>query len=153
ALAVEGPATPSSFPAGSSVCWEVRVLDEVVSRLEAVVASLQADTLDPAVAERLVSTFARAKRIAAAGEALCAGRVASSGRWRASGARSEADWLARETGETVGRARETLTVAQQLATLPATDELFRSGRLSAPQVAAVASAAAVDPRSEQLLLA
>lgn len=108
-------------------------LDDVVAGLQSVVRALDPSVLEPRDAERLVTVLGRVERMAAAGKALCAKRVAESGAWRASGARSEADWLARVTGETVGVARRTLDTVGQLEGLEAAAAAFRSGRLSGPQ--------------------
>jgi hypothetical protein len=120
-------------------------------QLQRVVAGLDADVLDPGDAERLVGEFATIEHVAAAGKALAARRVADSGRWRASGERSEAEWLARATGESVGAARAALETAAKVRDLPATNGAFRGGDLSGQQASAIASAAAADPASEKKL--
>jgi hypothetical protein len=124
----------------------------LLSELRSFVGSLDAERLGGADAARLCAELAAIKRVAAAGETLTAARVAATGAWRSSGARSEADWLARATGATVGRARETLATGERLAALPATDRAFRAGRLSEQQAGAIASAGDVSPASEELLL-
>jgi hypothetical protein len=127
-------------------------LAELRTRLQRVVARLDADVLDPATAERLVAEFATIEHVAAAGKALAARRVAASGRWRRSGQRSEAEWLARTTGESVGAARAALDTAAAVADLPQIDAALRSGSLSGPQASAIATAAAADPSAEARLL-
>jgi hypothetical protein len=102
-------------------------------------------------AERLVGEFATIEHLAA-GKALAAHRVAESGRWRRAGERSEAEWLARTTGDSVGAARAALETAARVRALPATDTAFRGGELSGPQACAISSAAAADPASEHKLL-
>lgn len=131
-----------------------RVFDlaEVREQLQSMVTALDADMLDPCDAERLVGEFATIEHVAAAGKALAARRVADSGRWRRAGERSEAEWLARATGDSVGAARAALDTAAKVAELPATSSAFRSGGLSGPQASAIASAAHADPASERKLL-
>jgi hypothetical protein len=127
-------------------------LAELRAQLQRLLAGLDADVLDPAEAERLVGEFATIEHVAAAGKALCARRVADSGRWRQAGERSEAEWLARKTGDSVGAARAALETAAKVRELPATDAAFRGGELSGQQASAIASAAAADPASESKLL-
>src|SRR5688572_2444984 len=127
-------------------------LESCEQTLRDVVRGLDADVLDPADAQMLVGRFDRLERLAAAGKTIAAKRVAESGRWRASGDRSEADWLARTTGTSLGQARRTLDTAKKLASAPATEEAFRSGKLSPARAEALATGAAADPASEQRLL-
>ena len=127
-------------------------VEEVRRALQRLVSDLDAGVLDPAEAERLVGEFAAIEHAAAAGKALAARRVAESGRWRHAGVRSEADWLASATGESVGAARAALETAKTLDATPATAEAFRRGELSLEQASAVASAAAADPARERELL-
>lgn len=56
-------------------------LAEARSALKEVVASLDPETLEGATATQLVDEFAAIERLAAAGKALCAKRVADSGAW------------------------------------------------------------------------
>jgi hypothetical protein len=121
-------------------------------QLQAAVAGLDADVLDPEAAEELVGEFATIEHVAAAGKALAARRVAESGRWRRSGERTEAEWLARTTGESVGAARASLDTAAAVAELPAVSAALRNGSLSGPQASAIATAAAADPSAESRLL-
>ena len=127
-------------------------LADLRARLQGLVAGLDADVLAPEEAERLVGEFATIEHVAAAGKALAARRVAESGRWRRTGERSEAEWLARTTGESVGAARAALETAAAIAELPAVSSALRSGSLSGPQAAAIATAAAADPSAETRLL-
>ena len=121
------------------------MFDDVLERVRELVASA-ATADDPAA---LVRGFAAIEHAAAAGKAIAARRVAESGRWRLDGARSEADWLASRTGETVGAARAVLEAA---AAPPVTSAAFAAGALSVTQVAAIAPAAAADPSAEEDLL-
>ncbi|MGH2705481.1 MAG: DUF222 domain-containing protein, partial [Actinomycetota bacterium] len=95
--------------------------------------------LEPSFATTLVETFARGERLCVAGKALAA-RVASSGVWRRSGERSAAHWMAKATGESLGRAIDTLETARKVAELPGVDQALREGRLSSPQAAHIADA-------------
>jgi hypothetical protein len=127
-------------------------VSEVRAELQALVGSLDAAVLEPAEAERLVREFALIEHAAAAGKALAAKRVAESGKWRKAGVRSEAEWLAQTTGESVGAARAALDTANHLRDAPATAEVFRRGELSTAQARVIASAAVADPSAERSLL-
>ena len=116
------------------------------------VAELDPDVLEAKSSARLVEDFAEIERLAAAGKALAARRMAASGVWRKDGDRSAAHWMARHTGTSVGHAVATIETAQRLAELPATENAVRKGKLSEVQVKEIASAAAADPGAEQKLL-
>ena len=124
----------------------------IAAALRAVVGSLDAGTLSPADAVRLVDWFAEIERLAVAGKTIAVGRAVEAEPWRATGERSGADWLARRTGTTVGEARDTLHTAANLQEAPRTAAAFRNGELSLKQAEAVASAVAVDPAAEDRLL-
>ena len=69
------------------------------------------------------------------------------------GHRHAGEWLAAETGDSVGSALSLLEAAvEALAELPELEEAFRSGELSAAQVKEVAGAAIVDPGSTTELI-
>src|SRR4051812_44232290 len=127
-------------------------VDGLRQSLEDIVTALDGDLLEPEDAERLLSEFTAIERIAGAGKAIAAKRVADSGTWRKSGERSEADWLAKQLGETVGAAKSTLDTAKKLRNCPKTNAAFRKGKLSKPQADAIANAAAADPNAEDRLL-
>ena len=122
--------------------------------VEAVVASLDADALDGAVAADYVEVFAKLERLAAGGKMLSARRVVATKAWRHSdGAhRNPAGWMASVSGTTVGQATAVLESAAQLEQLPATEAAVRAGALSPTQVSLVAEAASVDPHAERELL-
>lgn len=93
----------------------------------------------------IVDEAAAIERMAAAIKAEAAARVAQSGGWRESGDRSAAHALARQTGTTVGAAREALETGERLRELPELAAAARRGELSATQTAAVAAVGAVAP--------
>ena len=103
-------------------------------------------------AKHLVERFSHLERLAAAGKAMAARRVADSGAWRSEGVRSPAHWMAQTTGTSVGQAVNVLETAERLAELPATSEAVRAGQLSQEQAQAITSAAATCPESEEKLL-
>ncbi|MDQ1695340.1 MAG: hypothetical protein QOJ03_693 [Frankiaceae bacterium] len=112
--------------------------------------SAWAGDFDPAArtvvdCQAIVADAAAIERIAAAVKAQAAARVAESGSWKGNGARSAAHELARETGSTVGAAREALETAQALRELPDLAAAARRGELSPTQTSAVAAVGGVAP--------
>jgi len=97
---------------------------------------------------RAVELFAKVRHLGEAGTALAAQRVDETFAYRESGARCAADWLARKTGVAAASAFRALETAEALAELPATNEAFRSGRLSEAQAHEIAGAARKDPSAE-----
>jgi hypothetical protein len=127
----------------------VLTLDELEDGLQRLVGSFDPGRLDGAEAARVLARFSAIKRLAAAGETLVAGRVAESNAWRVHGDRSPADFLARTTGESVGRSRGVLDTATRLDQLPETEAALRAGKLSATQAEIISSAG---PAAEALLV-
>ncbi|MGH2747830.1 MAG: hypothetical protein ACRDKB_07895 [Actinomycetota bacterium] len=127
-------------------------VDRAIAALKDAVANLDPEVLEAQTSLRLVEKFAEAERLAAAGKALAAKRVAQSGAWKKSGARTPAHWMAHKTGTSVGQALGVLETAQRLPDLPKTDRAVRSGRLSEAQAREIASAAAASPSAEGELL-
>ena len=122
---------------------------------EAVVAAataLDVALVDRAEAERLRNEFETIRRAAAAASVALAKRVVECGAAAESGDRSDADWLARTSGVSVGAARRELQTAADLARAPETEQALRRGAISEAQAAAVAAAVAVVPDSEDRLL-
>ena len=83
---------------------------------------------------------------------LLSGRVAETSLWQKRGERSAAHFVARTTQTTVSKATETLDTAKRLRELPRTNKSFQEGVVSETQVREIASAATLDPSSEQSLL-
>jgi hypothetical protein len=117
------------------------------------VAEAEPAILEGKSAVKMMELYAEAERVAAAGKALMAKRVADSGAWRAGGEPSAAHFLAAKTGVPVGRAVNLLETASRLAELPHTERALKAGKLSETQAAEIASAAAAAPESEKELLA
>src|SRR5437879_4227020 len=119
-------------------------LCDVEAALREVVAGLEPETLAADAAVGLVDTFATIEKLAGAGKALAARRVADSNLWRGEGERSAAHWLARRAGSSVGPAMATLETAARLDELPAVNAALRAGELSPVQANEIASAAGAD---------
>ncbi|MBA3267012.1 MAG: hypothetical protein H0T70_01965, partial [Acidimicrobiia bacterium] len=72
-------------------------VSQAIELLRETVGSLEPRCLGGDDAARLLELFAEAERLAAAGKALAARRVEETNRWRRSGHRSAASWLAATT--------------------------------------------------------
>ena len=132
------------------------VLDELqatVATQRRILAGLEPEALTADAAAGLVQVFATIEKLAGAGKALAARRVAASNLWRGAGERSAAHWLARRSGVSIGNAMATLETAARLPELPGVDRAVRAGELSAVQANEIASAAGADPGAEAELLA
>jgi hypothetical protein len=119
--------------------------DDLESALSRLVLCLDPPSMHGCDAKALVSYFSRLEHLASAGKALCARRVAESGVYELDGHRHAGEWLAAETGDTLGAALSLLETAEAVAKLPELEEALRSGELSPSQLKAVAAAAVVDP--------
>ena len=127
-------------------------LDEHLDAIRALVASLDPSSLTGDLAASLAERFVAGEHACAAGKAICARRVADTGRYTSSGHKDGADWLADLSGETRTAAKDLLEVVGGLADLPALDEVFRSGELSPREAAEISRAASLDPSAESDLL-
>src|SRR5712692_245864 len=129
------------------------MLQDVEAALREIVTDLEPEALAAERAAGLVDTFATIEKLAGAGKALAARRVADSNLWRREGERSAAHWLARRAGSSVGSAMATLETAARLPELPAVNAAMRAGELSAVQANEIASAAGADANAAAELLA
>ncbi len=127
-------------------------LGKVKAGLLSMVQGMDPETLGAQHARDLVEDFAEIERIAAAGKALAARRVAESGAWKSDGDRSPAHWVARTTKTSVGAAVGMLETAERVAALPATDAAMRAGELSESQAREITAAATASPAAEKSLL-
>ena len=90
---------------------------------------------------------------ALAAVALAAARIAACGPPAEAGAHDAADYVAKQTGTTAAKARETIAHGDRLQERDATRAKATQGDLSAEQAAAISDAAAVNPDAEDDLLA
>src|ERR1051326_6077613 len=120
-------------------------LERSLGNVRAVVSDLDQAHLSDADAALLVDLLAELERVAGAGRALAARRVAESKIWQRDGHRTPADWVAAKTGGKVGEARDSLELPRRLEELPALREAFTAGELSHEQAHVVSSAAWIDP--------
>ena len=139
--------TPRWFTRGMT-----KRIEMLRDELRTLVRDLDAALLDGRRAKAAVVAFAEIERLAHAGKALTARRVAATNVWARDGHRSFEEWLARVSGSGLGEAMATAETAARLEELPATEAALRTGTLSRVQVNEVAAAAAADPDSEDTLL-
>jgi Domain of unknown function (DUF222) len=127
-------------------------LRSTVNAQRRILRELEPGCLSGKDALALLAVLSDGERVLAAGRTRLAKRVEDSNVWRGSGERSAAQFLAKETGTSVGRTQAMLETATQLRSLPATAEAFADGRLSEAQAEAVAGAAVRNPEAERRLL-
>ncbi len=124
----------------------------IETALRALCSALDPDDVPLPEASGLWEGLDAIERLAGGAKCRLARRVEQSQAWRRRGDRSAADWMARTSGATTGRARADLETSKQLASLPGTDRAVAEGKLSDPQAVAVADAASADPEAESRLL-
>ena len=124
----------------------------VLVDLRVLVDDMEPDQVPGRSAVDLVRVLDRIERVAASAKAQAMRRVAETDLWRKAGARTPADWLARETGVKVGEAIRALETAQVAASQPDTAEALRSGQVSGREAHAVATASKADPQAGRKLL-
>jgi len=127
-------------------------LSELRATLHAFAASFDASCLSPHDLRCVLADAAAIENMAATVKALAAARVAETSMWKRAGDRSPAHHLARTTGMSVTAAAVSIEAAQRLGSLPVAADAARHGELSAPQLAAVTSAAIAAPAAEQSLV-
>jgi hypothetical protein len=120
--------------------------------VKAFVASLEAERYSGGDSVALVAFFTEMERAAVAGKTLAARRVDQSHTHLLTGHRSAAEFLAAQTGDSVGDAKDLLRLGQQLHDRPGLEEAFRGGKLSRRRAALVADAATVNPGREDELV-
>src|SRR5688572_24030588 len=127
-------------------------LTEIGREIRDIVSWIRREHLDPREASNLLTEIGRIENSCAAARVLLSGRISESMLWQQKGERSAAHWVARNTRTTVTRAVETLETARRLEELPRTAEAFQDGRVSETQAREIASAASMNPSSEEPLL-
>jgi hypothetical protein len=130
----------------------VKAVTDLRDHAAAAAAVFDASVVLASEAVAVVAELGEAQRFIAGMQMAAAARVAEAGVWKAKGHASAADWLAKESGSSVGEAAGVLDTARKLEQLPATRDAVREGRLSPQQARAVAGAASVAPGQEQQLL-
>ncbi|HWC13814.1 MAG TPA: hypothetical protein VG929_04385 [Actinomycetota bacterium] len=107
---------------------DVGALDEAVELLEKANADLEPELLAAPAARRLLATYARAEKLAAFGVAALARKL------------DDASAIAKETGTSVGKAKETVATGKVLAASGELDTALRCGEISLDQATEIAAA-------------
>src|SRR5664279_5425020 len=128
------------------------VVRDLADRAAAVVGALDPDDVLYSESVEVFAEFSRLGRLANAGATLVARRVDESRRWAKAGHRNVDDFIAAESGESLGDARKQRQTSERLKNLPDTEEELRKGRLSREQSDVISDAAAANPNAEQQLL-
>ena len=111
---------------------DTKVLLDAIEAIASFVAGFQPSRYSGDDAATLVSSFTRAEHLCSAGKTLAAKRVAESNRHVASGHRSAAEWLARQTGASMGEAIDLLALGEALEFQPGVEEAYRGEALPVP---------------------
>src|SRR4051812_13328971 len=117
-------------------------LGSLSEELKNCVAGLDVDRMSGDEAMELCGCFAEVERLGAAGRLVTAARVAATEVWRRGGARSAADWVARNTGSDPERAKDGLETAGRFGECRIVSREIRAGRLSEAQAHVIVDAVA-----------
>jgi hypothetical protein len=132
-------------------------LEQEVAAATAVVAAIarrvDPDEVPAHEAVRLYRALDGAARALTAAKTLLARRVEDSREWRRLGFASAAEFLAAESGTSLGAARKEVETSDALRQLPATKAALLDGSLSAAQGEVIAGAATANPGAEEQLIA
>ena len=131
---------------------EKAALGSLVDQLRGLAETVEADRYAGSDAARLTTIAAEGERLCAYLKIEFARRADDTQAWRGGRAATPEQWLAEASGCTEGQARDALTTARRVETLPETRDRLRSGTLSLGQASQVAAGAAVDPSAESHLL-
>jgi hypothetical protein len=116
-------------------------LDEAAGLLDKANANLEPELLSTAAAREALAGYARIKKLAAYGETVLARKV------------DDAHELARVTGTSIGRAKETVDTARRLRDSDEVAAALQAGEVSLEQAAEIAKAEESRPGSASELLA
>ena len=113
---------------------------------------LRVEGLSAHGAERLLDEVIAIEKAMAAVKVLVADRAAEGSGWRARGARSAEEDLARRSGTSTAQAKEVLATSKRVQQQPKVEDALRDGKLSERQASMIADAAAANPAAEDSLL-
>ena len=119
---------------------QVTHIADAITSLEKANAELEPELLNAAGARKMLELYARAKKLASFGETVIARKV------------DDAAALARATGTSVGKARQTVETAKALQGAQLVSEAFAGGDISLDQATEIARAEKAQPGSATELL-
>ena len=120
--------------------------------LSAIVRRIDPDGVPAHEVLRLYRALDGAARAVTAAKTLLARRVEDAREWRRLGFASAAEFLAAESGTSLGAARKEVETSEALRRLPATKEKLLDGSLSAAQGEVIVGAATANPGAEAQLI-
>ncbi|HVE45283.1 MAG TPA: DUF222 domain-containing protein [Acidimicrobiales bacterium] len=115
-------------------------------------ASFDPNQITAVTAQGVVDDAIATENMLATIKALAAKKVADTKLWEREGHMSPAHQLAKKSGTSVAKAKETLETAEALAKLPGLDAAARAGEVSSSQAGAIADAATKNPKAEERLV-
>ena len=118
----------------------------------AAASALDVSQLDGSAAVSLFTSVTEVLRLGTSVKLSLAAQMDTSGACSDTGHRNTASLVAEIEGVPVGAATSTVSTANRLSQLPATDEAMRQGRLSEAQARAITEAALLSPDHEEELL-
>lgn len=127
-------------------------IERATESVRRVTTTAPPDQVSGSDARAMVEALARLEKAAGGARALYAATVALTGAHEAQGDTDPARWLAKVTGEPVGRARGALETASALEETPLLKDAVLSGEVSLEQAKVAAGAAGGDPDAEAALL-
>jgi hypothetical protein len=133
-----------------------RMFDTVVrcgDQLAGIMVRLDPDVLSGEDAQAWWHALDRIERLASGGKTLVARRMAATHSPSRSGQKTAAEKMARESGTSVGAAKDSLATSERLPELDKVQAAVRRGELSSTQAALISDAAAADPSAQDRLLA
>lgn len=130
-----------SYPLAMITSMEVARVTEAIELLEKANANLQPELLSVPEVRTLLEAYIRAQRLAAFGVAALAGRL------------DDVSELARATGTSVGKAKETVATAKVLGDSDELSDALRHGDISLDQATEIAAAERSAPGAARGLLA
>ncbi len=125
----------------------------IEEQLGELVSQLDPGALDDGTAIALLSQLDHVERLAGAAKALTAASIEAGNAWRGHGHRDAIGFVADRTATPRSRVRDSLAVADGLASAPVLEHAFRQGTLTISQAADIAAALAEHPEVEAELVA
>ena len=122
------------------MCMEQGFADEALVFLEKSNADLEPELMESEEARELLATYAKIEKAAAYGRTVLAQKL------------DDAEQLAKVTGTSIGKAKETVETAKALKSSDEVSSAFSSGDISFDQAKEIARAEVASPGSSQELL-
>ena len=141
-----------STPPADQTDRSIVALRRVRELVCAAASTFDAEQLSGEGAAHALAEWATIVNAAQTGVALTAARIETCGPPASSGANSALDFVAKTTGTTSTKARDTVVHGRRIAIAPKTRAAATGGRLSPEQAVAITDATAVNPDAEDDLL-